>query len=145
MERLEDFLHNLTLVEGKSIQYIAKLEAESGIDLEDLAKSAVVEETGKSNKLVFNFEAYDKKHSTTFMLNPAKDRILIGTRYQPLNNMTKVLLFREIIVPAMRSAPRNKLWRQQLHQRVSSVRRFKSSLGEEEMMEIFESMLKGSL
>lgn len=146
MERLQEFLRDLTIVEGgKSLQYIAKLEAESGIDLEDLAKSAKVEVTDKGSKVVFSFDAYDKKHSYAFMLNPAQDRILIGTKYQPLNSMTKVLLFRTIIVPTMRGAPRDKLWRQQLHQRVTSVQRFKKFLNEDDMATIFESMLRGNL
>lgn len=142
MEALVTFLRNLTLVRGTvPIRYIAKLETESGIDLEDLAKSSNIV-AGENVYVEFRFNAYGKNHYERFEVSDDRTTIKVGKSFQPLTDDTKVLLIRELIVPAMRHATREELWKQQLHQRLESVRRVKKSLSDEDIANVFEGMLK---
>jgi len=143
METLATFLQDLTLVHGTvAIRYVSKLEAESGIDLEDLAKSSkIIVDSGKTF-VEFRFNAYSRNHYERFEVGEDKSTIKVGKSFLPLTDDTKVLLIRELIVPAMRHATREELWKQQLHQRIESVRRVKKSLSDEDIANIFEGMLK---
>lgn len=143
METLVTFLRELTLVRGTvPIRYTAKLEAESGIDLEDLAKSGKIVVEGEEVYVEFRFNAYTRNHYERFEVGADHSSIKVGKSFLPLNDDTKVLLIRELIVPAMRHATREELWKQQLHQRLESVRRVKKSLSDEDIANIFEGMLK---
>ena len=109
--RALEWTHTFAMVHPAFVPVVAKLEAESGIDVEDIAKGVRLQCKDDECELYCSFQAYGTDFSFSFSLNPAGDRFRIGTDWCNFDDKGKVLLLRRLIFLAMRGTNRAKVQR----------------------------------
>ena len=109
--RALEWTHTFAMFHPAFVPVVAKLEAESGIDVEDIANGVRLQCKDDECELYCSFQAYGTDFSFSFSLNPAGDRFRIGTDWCNFDDKGKVLLLRRLIFLAMRGTDRAKVQR----------------------------------
>lgn len=111
--RIREWLHTITMLKGSDLTLVAKLEYESGIDVENLADGLKLVCDDGGCVIHSSFSAYGTDHHEEFVLNPAADRFRMLNGWHDFSEHSKSRLLRYVMVKAMRAAPREAVKQQQ--------------------------------
>lgn len=123
--RLREWLHTLTMLHGDLLTSVAKLQAASGLDPEDIADGARLSCNDEECVVLIDLHAYGTAYGYAYRISPAGDRIQIRREWYPLDDKAKALLIRDVIVSSMRAAPREKVikqWKASTRQQLAAIK-----------------------
>jgi hypothetical protein len=114
------------MLHGDLLTSIAKLQAASGIDPEDIADGARLQCNSEVECTVLvDLHTYGTTYGYAYQINPAGDRIKIRREWYPLDDKAKALLLRDVIVSCMRATPREKVikqWKSSTQQQLAAIK-----------------------
>ena len=149
MEHVSKFVSQLSTLHGDPLKVAAKMEYESGIDLERIKDGAAVVCEKEHCFIRIAFHAYGKDQLSVFHLNPARDRVMISQRWYELDDGAKALIIRRTAIEAMRSVPRANMLKQRdsyLTEQAATTRNKLKAPGtfQEIFGDVFDGYMKGS-
>lgn len=126
--RIREWLHTVTMLQGSDLTQVAKLEYESGIDVEKVADGLKLVCDDGGCVIHSHFESYGRDFFEEFVLNPAADRFRMLNGWHDFSDHSKSRLLRYVMTKAMRGAPRESVIAQQKSHLKEAIENTKQNL-----------------